>query len=87
MANLKIEHVLILVIVAFVLYHFIGRCNCMRSIDGFSIGIPDCSDHTIEWVCDASHSCDWITPTCDGIVASVFGLCDDKCVDKSILGH
>ena len=35
MTELKMEHVLILAIVAFVLYHFVDRCSC----NGFSIGI------------------------------------------------
>ena len=34
MAELKMEHILILVIVVFVLYHFMGRCQC----NGFSVG-------------------------------------------------
>ena len=72
---------LFLIVFGILLYILLNRK------DRFSIGIPDCSDHTIEWVCELSHSCDWITPTCDGIVASAFGLCDDKCVDKSIVGH
>ena len=28
MTELKIEHVLLFVIVAFVMYHFMGRCRC-----------------------------------------------------------
>jgi hypothetical protein len=40
--DLSVEHVLIFVIVAFLLYHFIGGCSCgmrsMRSRDGFSVG-------------------------------------------------
>lgn len=35
MTELSLEHVLILVIVAFVLYHFVGRCNCFN---GFNVG-------------------------------------------------
>ena len=39
MAELKMEHVLMFVIIAFLLYHFIGGCSCgMRSRDGFSVG-------------------------------------------------
>ena len=34
MVTLDMEHVLILVIVAFVLYHFVGRCQC----NGFRVG-------------------------------------------------
>jgi hypothetical protein len=37
--ELKMEHILMFVIVAFVLYHFMGRCSCgMRRRDGFSVG-------------------------------------------------
>ena len=32
--ELKIEHVLLFVIVAFVIYHFMGRCRCGN---GFSV--------------------------------------------------
>ena len=34
MTELKMEHVLMLAVVVFVLYHFMGRCSC----DGFSVG-------------------------------------------------
>ena len=37
----KMEHVLILVIAAFIVYHFVGRCSCMRSRNGFSVGGTD----------------------------------------------
>ena len=40
--DLSVEHVLMFVIVAFLLYHLIGGCSCgmlrMRSRDGFSVG-------------------------------------------------
>jgi len=36
--EIKVEHVLILAIVAFLLYHFIGRCGCNN---GFSVGGRD----------------------------------------------
>ena len=40
--DLSVEHVLIFVIIAFLLYHLIGGCSCgmlrMRSRDGFSVG-------------------------------------------------
>jgi hypothetical protein len=37
--DIKVEHVLMFVIVAFLLYHFMGRCGCgMRSNNGFSVG-------------------------------------------------
>ena len=34
----KMEHVLILVIAVFLLYHFVGRCRCMCSGNNFSVG-------------------------------------------------
>ena len=34
----KMEHVLILLIAVFLLYHFVGRCRC----NGFSVGGPKC---------------------------------------------
>ena len=37
MTELKMEHVLMLAVVAFVLYHFMGRCSC----DGFRVGGQD----------------------------------------------
>ena len=35
MSELKMEHVLMLIIVVFVLYHFMGRCSCRN---GFRVG-------------------------------------------------
>ena len=48
MVKLDIEHVLILVIVAFVLYHLMNRCSCFNN--GFSVGGGlqehyKCADH------------------------------------------
>ena len=37
MVELNMEHVLILAIVAFLLYHFVGRCNCFNG-NGFRVG-------------------------------------------------
>ena len=42
MVELNLEHVLILAIVVFLLYHFVSRCNCFNS-NSFSVGgHPDC---------------------------------------------
>ena len=38
--EVKVEHVLILAIAAFLLYHFVGRCNCFNS-NGFRVGGRD----------------------------------------------
>ena len=37
MVGVKVEHILMFVIIAFLLYHLVGRCG-MRSRDGFSVG-------------------------------------------------
>ena len=36
--DLSVEHVLMFVISAFLLYHLMDRCSCMRSGNGFSVG-------------------------------------------------
>ena len=63
--DLSVEHVLMFVIVAFLLYHLIGGCSCgMRSRDGFSVGGLLCplqdkecpSDNYSAWV-DINSSC------------------------------
>ena len=56
MAELKMEHILILVIVVFVLYHFMGRCQC----NGFSVG-GELTPHEI----DVLVSCDMQGKHCD----------------------
>tara|TARA_B110000495_G_C22357777_1_gene234531 strand:- start:57 stop:407 length:351 start_codon:yes stop_codon:yes gene_type:complete len=38
MDTLKTEHILMVLIVAFLLYHFIGRCGCSRAGNGFRVG-------------------------------------------------
>ena len=53
MTELKMEHVLILVIVVFMLYHFMNRCG-----NGFSVG-GDCDDWESEFTCLASNSAFW----------------------------
>ena len=40
MTELKIEHVLMLAIVAFMLYHLLGSCGCRGN--GFSVGVDSC---------------------------------------------
>ena len=43
MTELKMEHVLLFAVVAFLMYNFIGGCNCNRG-NGFSVGSPcDCN--------------------------------------------
>ena len=39
--ELKVEHVLMFVIAAFLLYHLIGNCGCANRGDGFSVGARD----------------------------------------------
>ena len=36
--ELKVEHVLMFVIAAFLLYHLVGNCGCANRGDGFSVG-------------------------------------------------
>ena len=43
MVELNLEHVLILAVAVFLLYHFVGRCNCFNG-NGFSVGGLDCKD-------------------------------------------
>ena len=39
MTELKMEHILMLAILAFVLYHFMGRCSCANGVvNGFNVG-------------------------------------------------
>ena len=44
MTELKTEHILMLAIVAFVLYHFMGRCGCLRGRNGFRVGANEWSN-------------------------------------------
>ena len=43
MAELNLEHVLILAVAVFLLYHFVGRCNCFNG-NGFNVGGLMCLD-------------------------------------------
>lgn len=54
MTELKMEHFLILAIVIFVLYHFMGRCSCMCIRDGFSVGGDSAQDQQI---CKNNNGC------------------------------
>ena len=39
MVGVKVEHILMFVIIAFLLYHLVGRCSCANGVvDGFSVG-------------------------------------------------
>tara|TARA_B100001094_G_C18191030_1_gene807258 strand:+ start:1223 stop:2221 length:999 start_codon:yes stop_codon:yes gene_type:complete len=62
MVGVKVEHVLILAIVAFVLYHLVSRCGCTNGlVDGFSVGIetsstiPSNCTTTLNNLCSASR--------------------------------
>ena len=48
MVGVKVEHVLILLIAAFVIYHLFESCgytNGLVGVDGFSVGaVQDCGD-------------------------------------------
>lgn len=58
--ELSVEHVLMFVIVAFLLYHLIGGCSCgMRSRDGFSVGGEQCPRQDKK-VCPSENYSDWV---------------------------
>ena len=38
MTELKMEHILMVLIAGFVLYHFMGGCGCLRRGNGFRVG-------------------------------------------------
>jgi hypothetical protein len=66
MVDIKVEHVLMLAIVAFLLYHLVGRCG-MRSRDGFSVGgvelkgSGNCLQHYNDNAkCNKEKGCVWI---------------------------
>jgi hypothetical protein len=66
MTELNVEHVLLFVIVAFLLYHLMGRCGCsgMRGGNGFRVGGElKCKDYPVG---ACGGSCKWT---------------DDKCMD------
>jgi hypothetical protein len=66
MTELKIEHVLILVIAAFALYHFMVdgvKCSCMRNRDGFSVGGDDVCHFKYTSVQPFNGEC--ADPTCE----------------------
>ena len=44
MVGVKVEHVLMLVIVIFVIYYLIGSCDCTNGlvgVDGFNVGVQE----------------------------------------------
>jgi hypothetical protein len=66
MVDIKLEHVLMLAIIAFLLYHLVGRCG-MRSRDGFSVGgelrrgSGNCLKHYNDNAkCNKEDGCVWI---------------------------
>ena len=78
---LSIEHILMLVIAIFLLYHLIGKCGCMK--DGFSVGgEKECIGETCKQGkcepcsilnplgkhCGTNLTCTWINnkPECPG---------------------
>ena len=61
MAELKIEHVLMFVIVAFVLYHFVGRCSCGN---GFSVGFDVNDDNGNKSYTEVDAQLKWTDNIC-----------------------
>ena len=53
--ELSVEHVLMFVIVAFLLYHLLGRCGCTGN--GFSVGGVDCEPLTLVKPCEQGEDC------------------------------
>jgi hypothetical protein len=76
MVEISVEHVLMFVIAAFLLYHFMSGCSCANGVaDGFSVGAQsDCIGKTCNLGkcspcspfnplgshCGTNLSCDWI---------------------------
>jgi hypothetical protein len=66
--ELSVEHILMFVIVAFLLYHLVGRCGCANGVvDGFSVGggvrrgSGNCLKHyDNESECGKENGCVWI---------------------------
>ena len=59
MTELKMTHVLLLAVAAFLMYHFIGDCNCNRG-DGFRVGGQNaackCSDEQYDIGSDIQYN-------------------------------
>jgi len=53
MTELNVEHVLMLAIVAFVLYHFMGRCSC----DRFNVGVATRRPRDPEFIIGNTNWC------------------------------
>lgn len=50
MVRIKVEHVLMLVIVIFVIYYLIGSCDCTNGlvgVDGFNVGVQENNCHKV----------------------------------------
>ena len=74
----KIEHVLILVIVAFMLYH-LSRCNCGN---GFNIGnLTRCFGNN-KRICDNLNICNWHEDKCHVIDCSAYDDNREVCISE-----
>ena len=77
----KMEHVLILVIAAFVLYHF-SRCNCGN---GFSIGnLTRCYGNNERSCNDNLTICNWYNDKCHVINCSTYNNDIGACRNEEI---
>jgi hypothetical protein len=76
MVEISVEHILMFVIVAFLLYHLVGRCGCTK--DGFSVGGEDFD----RLVYDGSHTTadDFDKLVYDGshTTADIYDICYKK---------
>ena len=76
MTELKMEHVLMVLIVAFVLYYFMGSCSCGN---GFSVGGEgDCTDDGIIRFIENVEN----IPDCTISGTGEFTKCGPNCYDK-----
>ena len=77
--ELKVEHVLMFVIVAFLLYHLVGNCGCTNRGDGFSVGNQSTNDTCIS---QGTNSIPFNCDSASGIIkynASKIVCLNNKC--------
>jgi hypothetical protein len=82
--ELKVEHVLMFVITAFLLYHLIGNCGCANRGDGFSVG-----GENISLDLSAHLACGYLssdTTPAHGISKSDNGVCYINPSERGVVG-
>ena len=88
MVELSVEHVLLFVVAAFLLYHLKGSCLCSYG-NGFSVGDQIKCDGLLRYACDAgprAYVCEWdgnkcvnIAGKCEGCIGTRGCFPDPKC--------